>query len=127
MRLGVGDDLVEGGEHDLFPAAFDELAHPLFGDAVGRYLGAEVPAPDLGVRTLARMKSRMSSTYRPDQPERRDDDALLVDLARVAGHRAGAHPAHVGVVRPRDRVADDLAFRGHRRDERYVRQVRAPE
>ena len=46
--LGVGDDLLEGGEDDLFAAAFDQLSDALFGDVVGGDLGAQVAAPEVG-------------------------------------------------------------------------------
>ncbi len=42
---------------------------------------------------------------------RRDHQALLPQVARVGGHRAGRHAADVGVVRAGHRVADDRARR----------------
>src|SRR3712207_8729027 len=82
----VGDNLIEGGEHDLSGAAFDELAYPLFSDTIGRNLGAEVPAPDLRRAHVGEdeVQDVVDVLAAPDQPEWRDDDALPVDLARVA-------------------------------------------
>ena len=66
------------------------------------------PRRSVAVRTLARIRritSRLQLAARI-QPHRRDDDAFLVDLARLAGHGARLHAADVGVMRAGRDVAD---------------------
>jgi hypothetical protein len=95
--LGVGDHLLEGSEDDLPAPAFDQLAYALFGDVVRGDLGAQVAATEVG-RTNVGEQEVEDVVYvlaSPDQTDRRDDHTLLEDLARVGGHGAGAHPAHV--------------------------------
>jgi hypothetical protein len=57
---------------------------------------------------------------------RRDDNALLVQRARIEGHRAGHAAADVGVVCAAGREPQQLVgvLREHRGDDRDVRQVR---
>ena len=114
--LGVGDDLLEGGEDGFLAAAVHQLADALLGDVVGGDLGPQVPAPDVRGADVGQQEVQHVLDVLPaaHQAHGRDDDALLEDLARVGGHGAGTHPAHVGVVGPRDGVADDLTLRGRR-------------
>src|SRR5215208_2022081 len=125
--LGVGDNLVEGRKDDLLAPTLDQLAYTLFGNVVRGDLGAEVAASQVGGANVGEQEVEdvVYVLAPPDQTHRRDDDPLLEDLARVGGHGAGAHPADVGVVRPRDGVAEDLSFVGDGGDEGYVWEVRA--
>src|SRR5215210_1800361 len=125
--LGVGDHLFESGEDGVFAAALYQLSDAFFGDVVRGNLGSQVAAPEgwgayVGEQQLEHVVYVIAGSH---QANRRDDDALLVDLARVAGHGAWTHPPDVGVVGSRDRVPDDLSLvGGDGGDERYVGQVR---
>src|SRR5215218_2579376 len=48
VALGVGHDLVEGGQDGVAAAAPHQLGQPPLGELVGGDLGAEVPAADPG-------------------------------------------------------------------------------
>ncbi len=113
--LGVGDDLVEGCEDGALAAALDELFHAFLGDVVGGDLGSEVAAPeargaDVGEHEVEHVCDVLPASGAVHEPHRRDDEALLEDLTRIGRHRARPHPAYVGVVRPRDGVAQDLTL-----------------
>ena len=57
--------------------------------------------------------------------ERRDADAFLIDLGRLARHAAGHHAADVGPVGAHGREEDQPAVPEHRIDDRHVVEVRA--
>ena len=124
--LCVRDDLIEGGEDRVLASAVYKLGEALFCDVVRGDLGPQVTAPEAGGADVGEEEvHHVGHVFAvAHQTHRRDDDALLEDLARVARHGAGTHPAHVGVVGPRHRVPDNLSLVGDGRDERYVGQMR---
>ena len=125
--LGVGDHLLESGEDGVFATAFYKLSDALFGDVVRGDLGAQVAAPEVGGAHVGEQEVEhvLDVFAGAHQTNRGDDQALLVDLARVARHGAGTHTPDVRVVGPRDRVPDDPPLVDDGGDERYIRQVRA--
>ncbi len=99
---------------------------PLRAQAVGRGLGAEV------ARDLARA-AEVRADHREEvavdlaalhEPHRRDDQPLLVDLARHPD-AAGSAASHVHVVRDVRHVAEERPLVEHGGDERDVVQVHA--
>ena len=92
--LGVVEDRGAGVAQAVGAEPLRQLAHAGRAEAVGGQLGAQVGAP-LG--RLAHLPGQLLDR-RVVEHARRDDDALLVERARVEGHRAGHAPADVGVV-----------------------------
>ena len=123
--LGVGDHLLEGGEHGRAAMPGHQLLEPLGGEPVGGDLRTEVAAPDpRGARVRQDQVEHVGDVLAAaDQPDGRDHQALGEDVARPAGHRARLHAADVGVVRARDRVAEQLPLAAQRCHERDVGQV----
>ena len=119
--LGVVPDLGARGPPPVRAAASDQLGGAPLGKAVDGELGAQVAAP-----LVARARVGGDQVDQVVvEPRRRQDQAFLVQLGRVGGHRGGGHPADVGVVRARGGPAQQLAVDVDRRDERDVGQVRA--
>ena len=107
----------------MFP---DEVGQSLLGALVRRELRADVGAALAGVANVGEEERQhvVVGLAAGDESDRRESEPLLIDFARAGGHAAGRHPAHVGVVRPRDGVAEHLAVDRERRDHRHVGQVR---
>ena len=119
--LGVGEHLVERRSTTSRPRRSTSSAQPPPREPVGGDLGAQVAAADagrahVGEDQLEHVVARAAAAGSRAPPAR---------FARVGRHRARAHAADVGVVRARDREAEDLAVDVDRRDERDVGQVRA--
>ena len=115
VRVAV--ELVHRGRDGLLAAPLDELLEPPLGEQVRGDLGPQVAAPLVRVAHV-REQQRQHLVVEPD---RRDDHALLVELARLGGQARRLHAADVRVVRARDGEAARDA-----RDDRDVRKVRAP-
>jgi hypothetical protein len=75
--LRVGDDLVEGGEHDVFAAALDKLADALLGDVVRRDLGAQVAPPDGGRAYVGQEAGRERPARTPPSRTRRTGGMMM--------------------------------------------------
>ncbi len=123
--LGVGDHLVECLQDQVLPAPLDKLADANTRDIVRGDLGAEVAAPQGGGVDVCQEEVQDVLDVLPTahETDRRDDDAFLVDLPRIARHAPRPHTAHVRVVRAGDGVAGDLSLIGYGGDEGDVRQV----
>jgi hypothetical protein len=113
LRIRV--ELVHRARDVVSPAAVDQLREPLVGEAVRCELRAQIAA------ALVRMTHvrRHQLEHFVREPQRRDHEALLVQLARAGGEARRLHAADIRMVRARDGVAELRA-----RDERDVRQVR---
>jgi hypothetical protein len=83
--FGVGDHLLEGGEDGVFAAASYQLSDAFFCDVVGGDLGPQVAAPevggaDVGEEEVHHVGDVLAAAH---ETHRRDDESLLIDLARV--------------------------------------------
>ena len=80
-----------------------------------------------GRRTFLRMMFQTSRFFLPASKilHGRKDQALLVHLRRVAGHRARSHAADVVVMAAVPDEADELALPEDGREDGYVGEVRA--
>ena len=121
------EQALEAGEDFLLAEFADELDQPLFAEPVGAELAADVAehqlgraavggddALDVAVRLVAALVAH-----------RRQMQAFVENLARLAGAASRHRAADVALVRDRAAEAEQLAVDEHRRDHRHVRRVRA--
>ena len=118
----VGD----GGEIGLGAVLLDELEHAAFADAK-----AGDPGPEIALEEVRQarvdvedVEDRLVGHALGEELHRRDADALLEDLGRVGGHRAGHIAADIVPVRDVGDPGDKLAVGEDRRREHHVVEMR---
>ena len=99
-RRGLGDALVESGQHRLHPVAAAQLAQARLGEPARGHHRAGVALHQVRQPRVAQEDAVGLLVELPlaDDPHRRHEDALVVDLGGVRRDRARAQPADVLVV-----------------------------
>lgn len=126
-RLAVGEQPVEVCLQGLGAVGRRQLAQPGLAGGQRGDLGVDVGQQHVGVADvqLQQLPQRLVRLAAVVELERRDAQALLVDLRVVESHAAGHAPADVGVVRFRCGVAEQHAVHEDRLHNVDVVQVRA--
>ena len=125
--LGAGDDLVEGGADDGGGVEIDHFQEAPGAEPARRDLRVVVPAALLGHPHVEQQQIHDVALQLAlaEQPDHRDAQALLEDLAHAPRHRPGSHAADVRVVREVRDEAEQLAADEHRHRVVDVREVGA--
>ena len=111
-RLGAVEIEAHGFQQRVDAIACADLVDALFRDAARRQAGLEIAEPLVGNAHVGEQEIERGLVHPPafEDLQRRDADALLVDLGRLAGHAAGHHAADVGPVGAHRRKEDQPAL-----------------
>ena len=126
-RLGTVEIEADGLQQRVDAIAGADLVDALLRDAAGGEARLEVAEPLVGNAHVGEQEVERGLVHPPafQDLERRDADALLVDLGRLAGHAAGHHAADVGPVGAHRRKEDQPAIAKDRIDDGHVVEMSA--